>query len=115
LFSYFSFSTESKTTQQQHHHQPPQIQAQEQTQTQSQQQRQQEETQTKSESMPFYQTANVATQSSQSGRGSVVLMKTLVPTKPADHRPSTITPPQNDYLPTESVHDRRIEESESFL
>jgi hypothetical protein len=65
--------------------------------------------------MSFYQTENVTTQSSQSGRGSVVLMKTLVPTKPADHRPSTITPPQNDYLPTESIHDKPMEESVSFL
>jgi hypothetical protein len=65
--------------------------------------------------MSYQQTESVRTQTSQSQRGSVVLMKTLVPTKPPDHRPSTITPPQNDYLPTESIHDRSMEESETFF
>jgi hypothetical protein len=65
--------------------------------------------------MSYQQTESVTTQTSQSQRGSVVLMKTLVPTKPPNHRPSTITPPQTDYLPTESIHDKVLEESVSFL
>jgi apolipoprotein N-acyltransferase len=117
--------------------QPQQQQQQQQEQQQQQQQQQQPKTYaiTQPESQSLQSEVKVhltpestfssveARQSQQSQQpqgtdkrgSSIFLMKTLVPTKPDGHRPSTIDPTQNAYLPTESIHDKPLEESESLL
>jgi hypothetical protein len=49
-------------------------------------------------------------------RGSTIgLIQSSVPTNASDGRQSTLLPSQTAYLPTESIHDKPLEESDSFL